>query len=98
MCFFFCFMAVHRLDTSATALADEENQQLRTRLTNTMSATFVVAVLDNYCKDYDTTLKEARQSVEKFKTQEKLIEDMLKENKLLQQINDKVQSNSDDLV
>lgn len=97
MCFFFPFTALHRLVTSIAALA-EENQRLRTQLTGPVSATSVATVLENYRKDYDETLKEARQSVAVARNQEKIIEDLMKENKLLRQINDKVQCNFDDLV
>lgn len=63
-----------------------------------MSSTSVVTALKNYHKDYDKTLEEAWESVEKFRTQEKIIKDLMKENKLLQQINNKVQGNFNDLV
>jgi hypothetical protein len=64
----------------------------------TVSATSTVTTLDNWKKDYGETLREAKNSMEIARNQEKFIDDLMRENKLLHEINDRVQGNFDDLV
>lgn len=63
-----------------------------------VSATSAAEALENYRKDYDATLKDARLKVQKYDAMERQIKELQKENQRLTNVNEEAQKNFDELV